>query len=406
MALNPPVDIWNFFSPGQLVFGWGSSARLGELVARRSWHRLLVVSDRQLLSAGVVDQATSSLKELGIDFTLFDGGEAEPSLECAERSIAFAADVRPDAILGLGGGSNMDLAKMTAIGATYGSDLRRFFGEDTVPGPVLPIICLPTTAGTGSEVSGSGVLTDSVAGVKVGVTSNYLRPSISIVDPALTVSCPRKVTAHSGIDALTHAIEACTAVDNSAFPLPAGVKTIYQGRHPLGMLLAEKAIRLIGENLVTACDAPGDVNARTSMSLAALLAGMAFSNIGVALVHAMEYPLGVATHCSHGEGNGLLLPHVMRFNQPVRKMEFAEIASWLGSAVNPSDADAAASEAVTAVVKLQQQIGIRVQLRDLGLPHDRLPEMARKAFGISRLLRVNARYPTEAEILTIFEQAF
>src|SRR5262249_9456502 len=154
--------------------------------------------------------------------------------------------------------------------------------------------------------------------MKVGVLSNYLRPRAAVVDPLLTVSCPPKVTADSGIDALTHAIEAYTAVDNADFPLPPGERTVYQGRHPLADVLAEKAVALPGRFLRGAVAAGRALGARGGMALAATLAGLAFSNVGVALVHAMEYPVGGSTHCSHGAGNGLLLPFVMRFNLPAR----------------------------------------------------------------------------------------
>src|SRR5262249_31672756 len=192
-----------------------------------------------------------------------------------------------------------------------------YVGDDKIPGPVFPLICVPTTAGTGSEVSAASVLTDTDSKLKVGILSNFLRPAVAIVDPMLTVSCPPKVTADSGIDALTHAIEAYTAVDNESFPLPPGERSVYQGRHPMGEMIAEKAIQLIGKFLRRAVADGKDLEAREGMALGATLAGMAFSNIGVAAVHALEYPVGGAVHCSHGAGNGLLLPYVMRFNLPV-----------------------------------------------------------------------------------------
>ena len=162
-------------------------------------------------------------------FRVFAGGEPEPSLRVAEKCIGEAREFRPDGVVGLGGGSNMDLAKMTATVLAHGGSPRDYLGEDRVPGPILPLICIPTTSGTGSEVSASGVFTDEENHIKAGAMSNYLRPAVAIVDPKLTLSCPRKVTADSGIDAMTHAIEAFTAVDNAAFPLPPGEHSLYQG---------------------------------------------------------------------------------------------------------------------------------------------------------------------------------
>jgi alcohol dehydrogenase len=275
-----------------------------------------------------------------------------------------------------------------------------------VPGPVWPLICVPTTAGTGSEVSGASVLTDTENHIKVGVLSNHLRPRVAVVDPLLTVSCPPKVTADSGIDALTHAIEAYTAVDNATFPLPAGERSIYQGRHPLGDLLAEKAVALIGGNLRRAVQHGDDLEARENMALGATLAGMAFSNVGVAVVHALEYPVGGATHCSHGAGNGLLLPFVMRFNLAARQNEFAAIARLLGEDVAGLNEQQSAERAVVAVEKLRADIGIPLRLRDLGVNEMQLRPFAEKAFGIQRILRVNPVVPTVDNLLSILQCAY
>ena len=216
--------------------------------------------------------------------------------------------------------------------------------------------------------------------------SNYLRPRVAVVDPRLTLSCPRKVTADSGIDALTHAIEAYTAVDNATFPLPPGEVSLYQGRHPLGDCLAEKAIATIGANLQRAVEHPDDLAAREAMSLGATLAGLAFSNVGVALVHALEYPLGGATHCSHGAGNGLLLPHVMRYNLPLREREFARVAQLLGEETAGRTQAEAAALAPAAVDRLNRAIGIPTRLRDLGAKREQLADFAEKGLGIARIV--------------------
>ncbi len=309
---------WTFHSSGVLVFGRGAITELGSIAARHGIRRMLIVTDATLINAGVVAPVEESLKAAGVAVQVFSGGMPEPSVEVALRCVETSKSFQPDAVLGLGGGSNLDLAKVTAILLTHGKTPLDYAGDDRVPGPVLPLFCLPTTAGTGSEVSAAAVLTDTANKMKFGILSNYLRPLVALVDPMLTVSCPAKVSADSGIDALTHAIEAYTAVDNEVFPLPAGERSVYQGRHPFGDMLAEKAIRLIGANLKRAVHDGKDLEAREAMALGATLGGMAFSNVGVAVVHALEYPVGGATHCSHGAGNGLLLPFVMRFNLPAR----------------------------------------------------------------------------------------
>ena len=397
---------WTFHSAGQLLFGPGASQQLGEVVGRLRVRRLLVVTDPALLRAGLLEQIHVPLSESGCVLEVFSEGEPEPSLHAAERCIATARRVRPDALLGLGGGSNMDLAKITATVLAHGGSPRDYVGDDKVPGPIFPLICVPTTAGTGSEVSAASVLTDSDNHMKVGVLSNYLRPRVAVVDPLLTVSCPPKVTADSGIDALTHAVEAYTAVDNESFPLPQGERTVYQGRHPFGDMLAEKAIALVGRHLRRAVAHGSDLEAREGMALGATLAGMAFSNVGVAAVHALEYPVGGAVHCSHGAGNGLLLPAVMCFNLPARLPQFAAIARLLGEDVMGLTEQQTAERAVTAVERLRDDIGVPRRLRDLGVTEGQLRPFAEKAFGIRRILRVNPRPVTADDLEGIYRAAF
>jgi alcohol dehydrogenase class IV len=399
-------ETWTFHSAGQLLFGRNAARQLGEVASRLRLKRVLIATDPVLLKTGLAERIRAPLEESRIAVEVFAEGEPEPSFRAAEGCIAQARSFEPDAILGLGGGSNMDLAKITATVLAHGGSLRGYVGDDKVPGPILPLICMPTTAGTGSEVSAAAVLTDHENKVKVGVLSNYLRPRVAIVDPLLTVSCPAKVTADSGIDALTHAIEAYTAVDNESFPLPSGERTVYQGRHPLGDCLAEKAICLIGANLRRAVQQGDDLAAREGMALGATLAGLAFSNVGVALVHALEYPVGGATHCAHGAGNGLLLPFVMRFNLPARKKEFAAIARLLGENVPGLSEESAAERAVVAVEKLRNDIGIPQRLRDVGVQESQLRPFAEKAFSIKRILRVNPRPMTVEDLEAILRAAF
>lgn len=397
---------WTFHTAGQLVFGRGAASQLGELAGRMKLRRVCLITDRTLVAAGLAGTVRRPLEAVDVEVHVFDGGQPEPSLELADECLTEGRRFAPDGLLGLGGGSNMDLAKIVAAGLAHGGAPRDYIGEDRVPGPVLPLICLPTTSGTGSEVTAASVLTDTANQIKVGVLSNYLRPRLALVDPLLTVSCPAKVTADSGIDALTHAIEAYTAVDNETFPLPEGERTVYQGRHPLGDCLAEKAIELIGRHLTAAVHEPGNVEAREGMSLAATTAGLAFSNVGVALVHAMEYPVGGAVHCSHGAGNGLLLPYVMRYNLPARLRQFAGIARLLGEDVVGMSEAAAAERAIDAVERLKTAIGIPARLRDLGVQQQQLRGFAEKTFGIKRILRVNPRVPTVDDIEAIFQAAW
>lgn len=397
---------WTFHSAGQLLFGREAVQHLGEVAGRMRARRVLMVTDPILVKAGILDRVRQPLNASGVTVEVFDGGEPEPSMRAADACIGLARSFQPDALLGLGGGSNMDLAKIAATVLAHGGTPRDYVGDDKIPGPIRPLLCVPTTAGTGSEVSAASVLTDTEAKLKVGVLSNYLRPHVAVVDPLLTVSCPPKVTADSGIDALTHAIEAYTAVDNATFPLPAGERSVYQGKHPFGDLMAEKAISLIGAHLRKAVARGDDLEAREGMALGATLAGLAFSNVGVAVVHALEYPVGGATHCSHGAGNGLLLPFVMRFNLPARPREFAAIARLLGEDVSGLTDTQAAEQAISAVEKLRADIGIPTRLRDLGVKEEQFRPFAEKAFGIKRILRVNPRTVTAEDLEGILRAAY
>jgi len=397
---------WNFHTAGQLTFGPGAVGQLGELVSRRNITRLLIVTDCNLVEAGIEERVRKPIEESGVTVETFAEGEAEPSIECALRSVDCARGFQPQGILGLGGGSNMDLSKITATVCAHGGEPKDYFGFDNVPGPVLPLVCVPTTSGTGSEVSHAAVLTDTANELKVSTLSNYLRPSLAVVDPELTYDCPRQVAADAGIDALTHAIEGYTAVDYQALELPPGEKSAYEGRFPLGECLAEKSIELIGRNLVKAVQDSDDHEARDGMALAATLAGIAFSNCGVALVHALEYPIGGALHCSHGAGNGMLLPYVMRFNLPVRKQAFARIAALLGEDVSGLGEDQAAEKAIEAVEQIKREIGIPERIRDLGGTAIQIPLFAEKSYAIQRLRWVNPRESSQKDLLSILKSAF
>jgi alcohol dehydrogenase class IV len=397
---------WSFYSAGQLVFGRGALADLGRWAARRKWQRAFMVTDQRLAVAGLVDRVTAPLKVAGIHVDIFDGGEPEPAVHIAEKAIEHARGTQADCIVGLGGGSNMDLAKIVSTALAHGGAPERYFGFDQIPGPVLPLICVPTTSGTGSEVSHAAVLTDAKNHIKVSSLSQYLRPALAVVDPSLTDLCPKQVTADSGIDALTHAIEAYTATDFDALDVPAGQPAAYEGRYPLGECLAEKAISLIGQHLVTAVNDGANQAARDGMSLAATIAGLSFSNCGVALVHGLEYPLGGALHCTHGAGNGLLLPHVMRFNLPERAAALARIARLLGEDTTGLTETAAAERAIAAVDRIREQIGVPRRIRDIGGRREQLPGFAAKTFAIKRLLATTPRRASEADLLAILEAAF
>ena len=397
--------VWQFGTAANVKFGRGSSSLLVDELRCLRIHRPLVVTDRTVLGLQPVADLMDRLERSVSNIVVFDSCVPEPPIAIAEAAIAKGEASNVDGVIGIGGGSNLDVAKIAATVLRHGGTPSDYFGFNAVPGPILPLIALPTTAGTGSEVSHSLVLTDPVNQIKVSTLSRWLRPMVAIVDPSLTDSCPPVVTAHSGIDVLVHAIEAMTNRDFSEMVGVDPQARAYEGSYPLTSLIAAEAIRLVGRFLVRAYQQPLDYEARDGMALAAMLAGIAFSNSGVAVVHALEYPIGALTHCSHGEGNGLLLPHVMRYNLPACATAMANIATCLGCETGGMSVSQAAEAAINAVVKLQNALGIRTKLCELGLAQEQIPLIASRAFQIKRLMDVNPRRPTEEELITILEYA-
>jgi len=400
--VNPMRTTFSFSSSGRLIFGNHSLDQLPQTLQFLGVKRPFLVTDPILVKVGLAEKLLAKVPGI----PMFSDIGPEPSLAMITNAYNAALPHKPDAVIGLGGGSNMDAAKLVSILLTHGGHPKDYVGEEKVPGPVIPNIAIPTTAGTGSEVSLAAVFTDTDAGIKVSTLSEYLRPKIAIVDPLLTLSCPPKVSADSGMDALVHAIEAFTAIDYQKFPVPDGAVSVYQGKNPLADSMAEQAIKLVAKHLVQAVNHGDDLLAREGMALAATLAGLAFSNAAVALVHAMEYPVGAAVHCSHGEGNALLLPHVMRFNKPARLEEFATIATWLGEDVSGLSLEEAAERAIIVVDRLREAVKIPARLRDIKVIPEQIPQFAKKAITITRLMRVNPIYPTESDIEKIYQAAY
>ncbi len=400
---------WTFHSAVSLLFGRDAVNQLGDIARRRGLKRVVVITDSILTQAGLVARVEQPLLAAGVSVGQFTGCQPEPPLDVVREAVKAARAYQPDAIVGLGGGSNMDTAKLVAIVLAHGGDVTDYVGDCRVPGPVTPLICVPTTAGTGSEVSAAAVFTDTEKKMKVSCLSNHLRPAVAVVDPLMMVGCPKKVTADSGIDSLTHAIEAYTAADQDEFlRRPPGGETVYQGRNPMADYMASECIMLVGQYLRRAVADGTDLEAREKMAWAATLGGLAFSNAGVALVHAMEYPVGGAVHVSHGAGNGLLLPYVMRYNLAAREDEIGNVGLWLSGLAGAERVLSQGAEgAIEVVEKLRADIGIPTRLRDIGVTEDMLPGFAEKAFSIKRLMRVNPRMPQSAdEILEIYRAAF
>lgn len=399
---------WGFAICGELIFGNHSVNKVGKVARRLGAKKVLVVTDPGVRGAGLLEFVEKPLKEVSIPFGVFDRGEPEPSIENVLHCTEFAKQGNYDCFVCLGGGSVIDLGKATSALVTHGQHPNDYFGEGKIPGPVKPIIAVTTTSGTGSEVSPAAVLTDVKANLKKGISDNKLRPRVAIVDPLLTVSCPPGVTAATGIDVLAHAIESYMATDYAYLPLNPGEEDtiLYHGSNPLSDCLALRAVELVGRYLRTAVDQGKNIEARVNMAMANITAGMAFSNSGVTAVHAMAYPLGAVSHSPHGVVNGLLLPHVMEYNIPVRIQRLAEIAEALGEKTEGISQREAALKAISAVRELIQDIGLPARMRDIGVKENDIRPMAEATMLVTRLLRSNPRRVSVTSLEEIFKRAF
>jgi alcohol dehydrogenase class IV len=401
MSSEVSNPVWGFSTAGRIFFGWGAASVLRE-VAREFGRRVFVCTDQNMVKAGICETVVAHLSHGIAEAKIFDGGQPEVDRRTIEWATTVARAYSPNVVIGLGGGSNLDLAKAVALLVKYPGPLSTYYGENKVPGPIAPVVAVPTTAGTGSEVSPVAVVADPERAMKVGIASRALIPKWAIVDPALTVSCPASVTAHSGMDALAHAIESyCAKVRTECSP-----HAIFVGKNPLSDILATKAISAIAKFLPTAVAQPGDRAARQEMALASLLAGMAFSAAGTAAVHALQYPVGEATHTPHGLGNAVLLPTVMRSITPSRIEEMAFIARSLDPSLESKSDTDAAGQAAGLVEELGARIGIPKGLRALGVKEEQLPQLSQMASTVQRLLD-NSPVPfDESDLLRLLQEAF
>lgn len=391
---------WSFYTGLQLIFGRGATDRLERIVHQENYRRLLLVSDPILKSLGIVDRVIAPLRKTSAVWSEFNEGEIEPSSDLAESLVQHAIDFQPDAWIAIGGGSNMDLSKIACAAYSHQAAPSDMFGFNNVPGPIAPLICVPTTAGTGSEVSHAAIVKNSSNGLKTPVLSQRVRPLIAVVDPSLTDTCPAKVTADSGIDALTHAIEAYLATAHDHFEEHPEHGLPYEGAHVLGDMYAEKAITLIGQHFQNAVKQPENTSARDGMALAATFAGYAFSNCGVTLVHALEYWTGGKYDCSHGAGNGILLPEVMRFYLPQRAERLTHIGTLLsGTSTGKLEPEAA----IDQVIELRRSVGLPQRLSEVGARTEDLAALAKSAAGLERLIALAPRETSESDLLEILQ---
>ncbi|HEV2564020.1 MAG TPA: iron-containing alcohol dehydrogenase [Microvirga sp.] len=379
---------FTFNTAPSVIVGSGSIARLGEIAAQRLGPRVLLVTDSGLVKAGLIAPALHTLGEAGIAVDVFDRVVADPPEDVVLAAVARAKDFQARAVIGFGGGSSIDVAKLVALLAASNESLPEIYGVGLAKGPRLPLLAVPTTAGTGSEVTPISIVTTG-AHEKKGVVSPLIIPDIALLDPDLTVNLPPPVTAATGIDAMVHAIEAYTSTSPN--------------NNPVSQALAKEALSLLGRNIERAVHQGGDLGARSAMLLGSMLAGQAFANSPVAAVHALAYPIGGHFGVPHGLSNALVLPHVLRFNAGACAAAYAELAPY---AFPELQGRATASAFVEAIAALCAKVGLQPRLRDVGIPQEAVPMLAADAMKQTRLLVNNPRPLTLEDARAIYEAAW
>lgn len=375
---------------GRLVFGRGAVMQLPAALTQLGLRRPLIVTDRGLVNTGIPSRIECLLDDAQLSHSLFDGVEPDPRVEIVHACVAAARAGQCDGLIGIGGGSALDIAKAASVMLTNQGCIVDYVGTDLIRQAGLPKVLIPTTAGTGSEVSPIAILSDTEAHLKKGIVSRWLYADVAIVDPDLALSLPPHITAYTGVDALTHAIEAYTN----------------RFAHPLIDTLAMKAIELIGQYLPRAVARGDDAEARYFMSMASMLGGMCLGPVNTGAVHALAYPLGGLYNVPHGVANSLLLPYVMRYNLLSSEARYANIARALGVRTGALSSREAAEQAIAAVERLCRDIGIVSRMRELGVPESAVEPMAQAAMQVTRLLNNNPRVMTLEAAREIYRQAY
>ncbi len=383
-------DLKTFQFRTKIFSGRGSVSNLGTIAKDFGARSCLLVADPELERHGLIEPVRASLRQAGIHVESSMKVEPEPYLDNADDAAAIGRDLGADIVVGLGGGSALDTAKAAAILVTNHGKAEDYVGLNKVPVAGSRTIMIPTTSGTGAEVTFTAVFTNRLTKAKGGINSSYMYPDAALLDPELTLSLPPQVTAFTGMDALTHAIESVTSRSASVFT----------------QALSLTSVRLISESLRRAVYYGSDIDAREKMLLGSLFGGLALADAGVGAAHALAYPLGGHYRIPHGLANAILIPHVMEFNLPAAQEAFALVSKSMGESIEGLALRWAAQAAVDAVITLAGDIGVPVSLSELGIPRADIPMLVEGALKVTRPVENNPRNlgPEEAE--AIYEAAF
>lgn len=374
----------------RIVHGFGCLEDLGEEIKRLQGSRVLVITDPGIKAAGLLEPVAVVLDRSGLPHHVFAEVEPDPKIEVVARSVEAAKAFRPDAIVGIGGGSSLDISKVTSIMLTNPGPIDAYFGMELVPAPGVPLVLIPTTAGTGSEVTSISVLSDTANNVKKGVVSRHMYARTVMLDPQLTIGLPPQITATTGMDALVHAIESYTGIRATVFT----------------DTLNLQAIRMVAANLRKAFANGDDRRARENMLYASCIAGMAFSNTQNGLVHAIALAIGGRFHLPHGLLTAFICPWVMEYNLLAVPEKFIEISRAFGESCDGMPDVEAARLSVRAVRSLLDDLGISCKLSSYNVPREEIPALAKATMGAARLIGNNPRKPTEKEVIRILESNY
>lgn len=384
------IPISSFNTVRRIVHGTGCLETLADEIKRCGGSRVLVITDPGIKAAGVLDILLKALEKTGLPTCYFTEVEPDPKIEVVDRSLEVAKSFQPDVIIGLGGGSSLDIAKVTSVMLTNEGPIDKYFGMELVPTPGVPLILIPTTAGTGSEVTSICVLSDTKNNVKKGIVSEHMYARVVLLDPALTYGLPPHITAMTGMDALVHAIESYTGLRATTFT----------------DCLNREAIRLVAENLRLAYANGGNRAARENMLYASCIAGMAFSNTQNGLIHALALAIGGKYHLPHGLLTAFICPWVMEFNLLANPAKFIAIAEAFGKKTDGLPEVEAARLSVKAVKSLLDDLKIPYNLKSYNIAKEDFPAIAKATIGAVRLISNNPRSVTEKDVLALLEHNF
>ena len=390
MSLNNFI----FNTTSGIRFGSGMSKLCAEEVSKKLGPNILFITDKGLMSLKLTEPTLTELKKFSTTLEIFQDVEADHSIKTLMNAIEVGKRINATGVIGFGGGSSMDIAKLVSLILGSNENIDEAWGVSNAKGPRLPLVLVPTTAGTGSEVTPISIITVGEE-EKKGVSSSIILPDIAILDPELTIGLPALTTAATGIDAMVHAIEGYTSANKN--------------NNPISKMLAIEALKLLSGSIEKAVFDGSNIEARGNMLIGAMLAGKSFANSPVAAVHALAYPIGGTFHVSHGLSNSLVLPYVLRFNSIDSKTtkDYAELAPFIFPEINTSQGNqAVCKDFIDRLEILSKKIGLPQKLREVNIPKEACKKMASDAMKQTRLLVNNPREVTENDALNIYEAAW